>query len=66
MNNTQLKDEYTITWCIEDVKEVAPDLTDEQCRQVLYLACERRHDAEIGVNWDVLKSWANEVRDGIE
>ena len=59
---TQLKDEYSVTWSIADVKEIADDLTDEQCRQVLYLACERKHDANIGVNWEVLQYWADAVR----
>ena len=57
-----LKDEIAITWTIEDVKEIASDLTDNECRMVLYLAKEK-HDATIGINWDVLEVWAQEVRD---
>ena len=45
--------EVAIIWCLEDVKEVRPDLDDDQCWQVLQNV-KRHHDATIGVNWDVL------------
>jgi hypothetical protein len=57
----QLPDEISINWHIEDVKSIAEDLTDEECRRVLYIA-EREHDATIGINWDVLEMWADHVR----
>ena len=57
-----LKDEIAITWNIEDVKEIASDLTDNECRMVLYLAKDN-HDATIGINWEVLELWADEVRE---
>ena len=50
------------TWHIEDVKEIARDLTDEQCRKVLELA-EYNHDADVGISWDVLRVYANTVRE---
>jgi hypothetical protein len=40
-------------WSIQDVQEVRPDLTEEQCWEVLQ-ATRRYHDATIGINWDVL------------
>ncbi|MFZ1932672.1 MAG: hypothetical protein WCB27_25385 [Thermoguttaceae bacterium] len=40
-------------WSIDDVREIRPDLTDEQAWDVLQ-AVERNHDATIGINWDVL------------
>ena len=40
----KLPDKITITWHIDDVKSIAPDLTDDQCREVLQ-AVERKHDA---------------------
>jgi hypothetical protein len=52
--NTQI----AIIWSITDVKEVRPDLTDEQAMDVL-LRVESKHDANIGVNWDTLAYWAN-------
>lgn len=61
-NMNKLPDKIAITWCIEDVKEIAEDLTDDECREVLQLA-ENKHDATIGINWDVLEEWASEVRE---
>ena len=64
----KLPDEITITWHIEDVKSFEEDhevpqevrLTDDECRQVLALA-KRHHDASLGINWDVLAVWIDEV-----
>ena len=47
-------------WSIEDVKEVAPDLSDDECRDVLERV-ESNHDAGIGINWDVLRFHAEQV-----
>jgi hypothetical protein len=52
-------------WHIDDVRELRPDLSKAQCMKVL-LACERHHDAEIGINWDVLRFWAEELPAGAE
>lgn len=62
-NYKNLPDKISISWGIEDVKSVAEDLTDEECRGVLYLA-KRRHDANIGINWDVLSDFADLIREG--
>jgi uncharacterized protein (DUF736 family) len=43
-----------------DVKELRPDLTEKQCREVLLQAF-RKHDAEIGINWDVLPCHADDL-----
>ena len=46
-------DYIDIRWHIEDVKSRDEDLTDDQCMKVLeYIKL--NHDAEIGVNWDVI------------
>lgn len=45
--------EISITWTIDDVKEVCPTLTDEQCSDVLQ-SVKKYHDAEQGINWDTL------------
>jgi len=58
MNN----DEISICWHIEDVKSIAPDLSDEECRAVLQLA-KNNHDATIGINWDVLEVLVATVRE---
>jgi hypothetical protein len=58
--STELADEIAISWHIDDVREIRPDLTDEQCREVLQQA-ERRHDASVGINWDVLAIHAEDL-----
>ena len=40
-------------WGIEDVREMRPDLTADQCWEVLE-ATDRRHDATKGITWEVL------------
>ena len=46
-------DSILIEWHISDVKENHEWLTDDQCSEVLYEVA-RKHDADIGVNWEVL------------
>lgn len=58
---TKLPDQIELGWCVEDVKTVADDLTNEQCRQVLQ-AVEHHADATLGVNWDTIKFWADRIR----
>jgi hypothetical protein len=41
-------------WDYSDVLTVRPDLTDEQAWEVLQ-AAKRHHDANIGINWEVLE-----------
>jgi hypothetical protein len=45
-------------WSMQDVQEVRPDLTEEQCWQVLQHV-RHDHDATIGINWDVLSCHAD-------
>lgn len=47
-----------VMWHKEDVGEVRPDLTDKQCVQVMRIIKER-HDASVGVNWDVIYDTAD-------
>lgn len=49
-----------VEWCVEDVQSIRPDLTDEQAGAVLQ-AADRCHNAEVGINWDVLRFHANEL-----
>jgi hypothetical protein len=49
-----------VTWSVEDVREIRPDLTTEQAEQVLQ-AAQRQHDATIGINWDVLEGHADRL-----
>ena len=57
---TKLPDSITIVWYIDDVKEVRPDLTKQQCREVLQVA-DRRYDANLGIDWDMLTIHANDL-----
>lgn len=47
-----------IIWTIEDVQEERPDLSEEQAMKVLEIV-RRNHNAEVGVNWEVIKTTAN-------
>ena len=49
-----------LIWRITDVQEVRPDLDDEKAFEVLKQV-ERNHDANEGVNWEILKFWANDL-----
>jgi hypothetical protein len=51
---------FVIVWTVEDVRSVRPDLTEEQCFEVLD-ACDNRHDANIGMNWDVIRMHAEDL-----
>ncbi len=54
-NGELFNNKLFITWCIEDVKEMRPSLTEEQCKEVLsYLG--RHHDASIGISWEVIST----------
>ena len=52
--------QIAIIWGIEDVQKNRPDLTDEQAFEVLEQVV-NKHDADIGISWDTLKAWANEL-----
>lgn len=49
-----------IIWHTEDVQEVRPDLTYEQCKIVLE-EVEAEHDADLGVCWATIKEMANRL-----
>lgn len=55
-----LPDTIAIQWSIEDVQAIRPVLTEAECRQVL-AAVHDRHDATIGVTWDVLAAVADDL-----
>lgn len=59
MKTIQLADdEIAIIWSAEDVLSIRDDLTPEQALEVLEQA-EHKHDATIGINWDVLHHHAD-------
>jgi hypothetical protein len=46
--------QIAVVWSVEDVQEVRPGLTDDQCWEVLQQANDQ-HDAGNGISWDVLE-----------
>lgn len=46
-------DRIAIIWQTDDVQMQRPDLTEEQCQEVLH-RLNRHHDATIGINWAVI------------
>lgn len=49
-----------VPWHIDDVHNIREDLTAEQCAEVLE-AVGDNHDAEVGVNWDVISWYAEDL-----
>ncbi|WP_201750320.1 hypothetical protein [Tautonia marina] len=52
--------EIAVSWAIEDVQEIRPDLSDAQACQVLQWA-KHHHDATIGINREVLACHAEHL-----
>ena len=50
-----LRDYLVRYWHIDDVFELAPYLSDDEARQVL-AHVDETHDANVGINWDVLEA----------
>ena len=48
-----------VVWCIEDVQDVRPDLTEEQAWEVLR-CCRQRHDCNFGFNWEFIEMVADD------
>ena len=61
-NSTQKNNELSIAvvWHVDDVLRVRPDLSREQAWIVLRHA-HYRHDADIGINWEVLATHAESL-----
>jgi hypothetical protein len=49
-----------INWYKSDIESIGYECTDEQAEEVLELA-ESQHDANVGVNWEVLEEWCEYV-----
>jgi hypothetical protein len=51
-------------WHIDDVANQAEDqgekLTEDECRHVLAMVM-RKHDCNIGINWEVIDYWINQI-----
>ena len=46
--------QIAIAWGIDDVMTMRGDLTEEQCAKVLE-SVKKNHDANIGINWEVIE-----------
>jgi len=46
-------DEIAVVWSVEDVEMQCDWLTRDQALEVLF-ALKERHDASVGINWDVI------------
>ncbi len=56
----ELPDRITISWHISDVMELWPELTASEARAILRYV-EKNHDANVGINYDVITSAADFV-----
>jgi hypothetical protein len=54
------QDVYSKIWHIDDVLSIDPNLSRNHARLVLRMAMDN-HDATTGINWDVLKSYIQQV-----
>jgi hypothetical protein len=59
---TELPDEISIKWHFTDIQERDDSLTDDEARQVLRLI-KRKHDANIGINWETIDIWIDYCKD---
>lgn len=55
-----------ITWSTEDVlheaKELGVELTEDEANEIL-LHMEEKHDANIGISWDIIDIYIQDVLD---
>lgn len=50
----------TVRWYKADIESLGYQCTDEQAEEILELA-ESKHDASVGINWEVLEEWCEYV-----
>lgn len=65
------EDKIAVVWCVHDVKSMtiagsdldAEDswMTDEEARDILR-EMDNRHDASIGINWDVIEVYVDDLK----
>jgi hypothetical protein len=53
-------DTFAKIWHVDDVLSINSDLSRDRARLVLTMAMDN-HDANIGINWDVLKEYVDRV-----
>ncbi len=57
MSLTENPEAISISWHVDDVLEQCPSLSREEALNVLH-TLHRRHDATIGINWEVIETVA--------
>jgi hypothetical protein len=60
MNDFDPNTQIAIIWSIEDVQENHPWVTDEQAFEVLQ-TLKKHHDANLGINWETIDFWVEEM-----
>lgn len=50
--------QVAVIWCIDDVKQVRPDLTDDQAWEVLQ-RCYDKHACDVGLTWTTIEMAAD-------
>ena len=62
INGRREMTEISITWSIDDVLSVRPNLSKEQASSVL-MHLKKHHDATVGINWDVIEAACDDMFD---
>ena len=65
MNDFDPTTQIAIIWSIQDVQENHPLLTDEQSLEVLK-TMKQHHDANVGINWETIDVWVNQLYPELE
>jgi hypothetical protein len=55
----------SLTWDVNDVYEICPELTESEAYNVL-IHIQEHHDAECGISWDTLMDTAKQLYPGKE
>ena len=51
-----------LIWTIDDVQAVDSSISDDEARAILQMIY-RNHDANIGINWEVIEYYINEYKE---
>lgn len=62
MNHFNPERQIAIIWDVEDVQMLNPELDDYQAMTILETV-QNKHDANIGVNWDVIQFWIDNIHE---
>lgn len=62
MSEEKILEEFYINfvWYASDIWSRCQLLTGEECKEVLIM-CDKKHDAGVGMNWDFIDFWIEEL-----